>query len=72
VADAQDAFQRMDKNADGAVTQPEMQSTGVLMPASLTDGSLHAMLDYLKQQTSEQAQAAAKILAEGGLSTPPA
>jgi hypothetical protein len=49
-----------------------MQSAGVLMPASLTDNSLHAMLNYLKQQTSEQAQDAAKILADGGLSAPKA
>lgn len=68
LVDTQAFFDRMDKNADGAVTQPEMQSTGILMPADLTDSSLHAMLDYMKQQTSEQAQAAAKILAEDGLS----
>jgi Ca2+-binding EF-hand superfamily protein len=55
---------RMDHNSDGGVTRTEMQSTGVLMPASLTDDSLNSMMQYLLKQQIASAQAAAGILAE--------
>jgi Ca2+-binding EF-hand superfamily protein len=65
---AQEVRDRMDANADGEVTRTEMQSTGVLMPADLTDESLDAMVQYLLTRSSASASAAARLLAEGAIS----
>jgi len=40
-------FSKMDHNSDGQVSKDEMQTTGVLMPADLTDDSLTSMIKYL-------------------------
>jgi Ca2+-binding EF-hand superfamily protein len=59
-----DYRERMDHNADGAISQEEMSTTGVLMPATLTDPSLKSMLYYLSLQTDPSAVEAAAILRE--------
>ena len=61
---AQDFRDRMDTDADGSVTLTEMQATGVLMPAELTDESLHPMVDYLLAQATGNAALAASRLLE--------
>ena len=61
VSEAQE-FQRMDHNADGKVSQSELDTTDVLMPASLTDDSLGAMLEHLKLLDTISARAAASLL----------
>jgi Ca2+-binding EF-hand superfamily protein len=61
-----DYSERMDHNSDGAISQEEMSTTGVLMPATLTDPSLKSMLNYLSQQTDPLALEAAAILREAG------
>lgn len=60
-------FTRMDKDSDGVVSQSEVQTAGVLMPAELTDESLLAMIEYLKRQEGAAASATASLLADGGL-----
>lgn len=55
-------FDRMDRNSDGKVTRDEMQTTGVLMPASLTDPSLEAIIGYLKLNKSAASQSTAALL----------
>ena len=56
---------RMDHNSDCMITRQEMETTGVLMPASLTDPTLGKMWDYLSARTDDPAaQAAAAILKE--------
>lgn len=57
-------FQRMDHDGNGQVSHEEMSTTGVLMPAELTDDSLAAMIDHLKRSASAAATAAAALLAE--------
>lgn len=64
-----DEFQRMDHNADGQVSKEELQTTGVLMPATLTDDSLTAMIAYLHQLDTLSAKTAAAQLATAGEST---
>jgi Ca2+-binding EF-hand superfamily protein len=61
-----DYFSRMDQDADGEVTQQEMHSTGVLMPASLTDPTLGKMWDYLSRKGDAAAQAAADLIRDDG------
>jgi Ca2+-binding EF-hand superfamily protein len=56
----------MDHDGDGMVTEDEMQSTGVLMPAYLTDPTLDKMWQYLSTRSDRDATAAADILREGG------
>ncbi|MET4492165.1 hypothetical protein [Bradyrhizobium sp. LA7.1] len=56
---------RMDLDGDHAITREEMHATPVLMPASLSDPSLTAMLTYLHSlQDNPNAAAAAAILAQ--------
>jgi hypothetical protein len=52
----------MDRNADKLITRDEMNATGVLMPAKLTDISLEAMFSYLLSKGDPTALAAAAIL----------
>jgi Ca2+-binding EF-hand superfamily protein len=52
----------MDRNADKLITRDEMNATGVLMPAKLTDNSLEAMFNYLLSKGDPTALAAAAIL----------
>ncbi len=56
---------KMDHDSDGFVDRGEMGSTGVLMPANLTDSTLKSMLDYLHLKVDPAAIQAAAIL-EGG------
>jgi Ca2+-binding EF-hand superfamily protein len=56
---------KMDHDGNGLVDRAEMNSTGVLMPANLTDSSLKSMLDYLHLQIDPAALQAAAILDEG-------
>lgn len=60
-------FKRMDHNADGQVSSTEMQTTGVLMPARLTDDLLNAMIEYLKLLDTFSAKSAASILSATNL-----
>lgn len=55
--------ENMDQDGDQSVTKDEMDSTTVLMPASLTDSNFSQMISYLKDQTSKQASLAASMLA---------
>ncbi|VVE18877.1 hypothetical protein PAQ31011_03043 [Pandoraea aquatica] len=60
----QDYFARMDHNGDGGVTRDEMLSTGVLMPADMTNnGSVEALLAFLQKQVTSSAARAAALLA---------
>jgi hypothetical protein len=59
---AEAEFDRMDHNADGRVSKDEMSTTGVLMPADLTDDSLNAMIKYLNALNTVQAKSAASLL----------
>jgi Ca2+-binding EF-hand superfamily protein len=52
----------MDRDADMMITRDEMNSTGVLMPAKLTDDSLQAMFNYLLAKADSSALAAAAAL----------
>ncbi|AUW46668.1 hypothetical protein [Rhizobium leguminosarum] len=56
---------KMDHDSDGFVDREEMGSTGVLMPANLTDSTLKSMLDYLHLQVDPAALQAAATLEEG-------
>lgn len=55
---------KMDRDGNGFVDRAEMGSTGVLMPANLTDTTLKSMLDYLHLQIDPAALQAAAILEE--------
>jgi Ca2+-binding EF-hand superfamily protein len=57
-----DMNEKMDHDRDGFVSRDEMDSTGVLMPANLTDSTLKSMLDYLHLQVDPAALQAAAIL----------
>ncbi len=59
-----DYSKTMDFNSDGLVTRDEMNSTGILMPARLTDDSLKMILNYLSLKEDPSAIAAAAILKE--------
>lgn len=52
----------MDQDADTMITRDEMNATGVLMPAKLTDDSLGAMFTYLLTKADSSALAAAAVL----------
>jgi hypothetical protein len=54
----------MDHDRDGMVSQEEMNTPGLLMPADLCDPSLTSMLDYLRLRQDPLALEAAAILAE--------
>lgn len=56
-------FERMDHNGDGGVTSEEMHSTPFLMRADLCDPSLDNMIAWLREQSTEAATLAAKLLA---------
>ncbi|MFP3547250.1 hypothetical protein SB748_27945 [Rhizobium sp. SIMBA_035] len=56
---------KMDHDGNGFVDRVEMGSTGILMPANLTDSTLKSMLDYLHLQVDPAALQAAAILEEG-------
>jgi Ca2+-binding EF-hand superfamily protein len=60
-----DYSQAMDRDADKMITQEEMNSTGVLMPARLTDDSLEAILNHLLLDGGKSALAAAALLKTG-------
>ncbi|MBB3176358.1 EF-hand domain-containing protein [Variovorax sp. Sphag1AA] len=62
---------QMDGNSDGEVTLSEMEGTGVLMPANLTDESLDSMVQYLLAQMTTSASSAAGMLAESDTSDAP-
>lgn len=53
---------KMDHDSDGFVDREEMETTGVLMPADLTDSTLKSMLDYLHLKVDPAAIRAASIL----------
>jgi len=57
-----DYSKTMDLDSDGLVTRGEMNSTGVLMPARLTDDSLKMILNYLSLKEDPSAIAAVAIL----------
>ena len=59
-----DYSERMDHDSDGLVSQDEMNSTGLLMPADLCDPSLNSMLDYLLLKADPLAVEAASLLKE--------
>jgi hypothetical protein len=61
-----DYSERMDHDGDGLVSQDEMNSTGVLMPADLCDPSLKSMLDYLLLKADPLAIEAATLLQDEG------
>ena len=52
----------MDRDADTMITRGEMNSTGVLMPAKLTDDSLRRCSNYLLAKADSSALAAAAAL----------
>jgi Ca2+-binding EF-hand superfamily protein len=52
----------MDRDADTTITRDEMNATGVLMPAKLTDDSLEAMFNYLLAKADSSALATAAAL----------
>jgi Ca2+-binding EF-hand superfamily protein len=60
-----DYSKTMDRDSDGVVTRDEMNCTGVLMPARLTDDSLKMILNYLSLKEDPSAIAAAAILKDG-------
>lgn len=53
---------RMDHDDDGMISQEEMNTTGLLMPADLCDPSLKSMLNYLRLKDDSLALEAAAIL----------
>ncbi len=57
-----DYSEPMDHDGDGLVSQDEMNSTGLLMPAELCDPSLKSMLDYLLLKVDPSAIEAAALL----------
>ena len=57
-----DYSMRMERDGDTMITRDEMNSTGVLMPAKLTDDSLEAMFNYLLSKGDSSALAAAATL----------
>jgi hypothetical protein len=57
-----DYIERMDHDGDGQVSQDEMNTTGVLMPAGLTDPNFRSMLDYLHLKGDPLALEAAALL----------
>lgn len=57
-----DMKQRLDHNADGAVERDEMNSTGILMPAEMSDPTLNSLLNYLHARNDPAALQAAAIL----------
>jgi hypothetical protein len=57
-----DMKQDMDHDKNGEISQDEMNSTGVLMPAELSDPSLKSMLNYLTLQDDPLAVQAAALL----------
>jgi len=59
-----DFSERMDHDGDGLVSQDEMNTTPLLMPAGLCDPSLTSMLDYLRLKGDPDALEAAAILAQ--------
>ncbi len=59
-----DYGERMDHDGSGMVSQEEMNTTGLLMPADLCDPSLKSMLDYLRLRQDPIALEAAAILVE--------
>jgi hypothetical protein len=59
-----DMSQDMDHDKNGEISQEEMITTGVLMPAELTDPSLKSMLNYLTLQDDPLAVQAAALLKE--------
>jgi len=60
-----DYSQVMDRNANKMITRDEMNSTGVLMPARLTDDNLEAILNHLLLDGGKSALAAASLLKSG-------
>jgi hypothetical protein len=57
-----DYNERMIHDDDGMVSQDEMNTTGLLMPAALCDTSLKSMLDYLLLKADPSALEAAALL----------
>nr|WP_299501613.1 EF-hand domain-containing protein [uncultured Rhizobium sp.] len=57
-----DYSERMDHDSDGLVSQDEMNTTGLLMPADLCDPSLKSMLDFLLIKADPSAIEAARLL----------
>ena len=56
-------FERMDHDGNGSVDNQEMHSTPFLMRADLCDPSLDAMIQWLREQSTEAATLAAQLLA---------
>ena len=57
-----DYSERMDHDGDKLISQDEMNSTPLLMPADLCDPSLKSMLDYLLLKNDPLAIEAASLL----------
>lgn len=57
-----DMKQRLDHDSDGAVGRDEVNSTGILMPAEMSDPSLTSLLNYLHAKNDPAALQAAAIL----------
>lgn len=62
-----DYDQKMDQNSDGKVTKEEVESTPVIMPASLSGSdSFGSLISYLKMQDTPEALEAASLLGDQG------
>ena len=59
-----DAFARMDHNHDGQITQNEMDTTPVALPADVCDESLQHMIQYLLTKGTKSSVDAAALLSK--------
>ncbi|WP_434729553.1 EF-hand domain-containing protein [Rhizobium binae] len=59
-----DMKQKLDYNGDGAVDLDEMNSTGILMPASMCDTDFSSLLGYLRAKTDDPAALQAAAILE--------
>jgi Ca2+-binding EF-hand superfamily protein len=64
-----DYSKTMDINSDGYITEDEMNSTTVVMPASLTSNSFGSLISYLKAEATPDSIDAASILSSDDPST---
>lgn len=60
----QQEFERLDKNQDGLVSEEEMKGSSFLMRADLCSDTLNPMIEYLFQQKTASAAAAAALLSD--------
>jgi Ca2+-binding EF-hand superfamily protein len=59
-----DMKQKLDHDGDGAVDLDEMNSTGILMPASMCDTDFSSLLGYLHAKTDDPAALQAAAILE--------